>query len=105
MSMDSQGLILTAIEKAISRIDGITLIRDPEYANTGTLRTLDRSLRQIGAVNYDFQQGYCMFRYARKPVASHWYGQSAEGKASWVAGSIPDLVEVVVEHLLKEAAA
>jgi hypothetical protein len=104
--MTSQQLILDAIATAVGRIDGITLIRDPEYANTGTLRTLDRSLRQIGAVTYDFQQNHCSFGPMGSRVASLWYDQpNVSGKADWVVGSIPDLVDTVVEHLLKEAVA
>jgi hypothetical protein len=87
----------------VGRIDGITLIRDPEYANTGTLRTLDRSLRQLGSVTYDFQQNYCHFGPMSNRVAALWYDQpNVNGKAGWVCGSIPDLVDTVVEHLLKD---
>ena len=98
--MNSQQLILDRIAATIDATEGITLISDREYANTGTLRTIDTaSLHQIAAVSYDFQNGYCHFGPVTDRVAAHWYGQSAEGKASWVKGSIPDLVAAVVTHL------
>jgi hypothetical protein len=105
--MNSQSLILTAIEDRVSK-RGLTLLNDRGYANTGTLRVLDSTLRQVGAVSYDFQGGYCTFSVGRttERVASLWYGQTdVAGAADWVVGSIPDLVDTVVEHLLKEAVA
>ena len=101
--MNSQSLILGRISDAIERHPEVMLIHDGGWANTGTLRVLNRAtLRQIGAVTYDFQHNYCHFGPVTSRVAALWYGQSAEGKTSWVCGSIPELVDRVVAHLLKE---
>ena len=98
--MNSQDLILERIADAIGADDNLVLIHDREYGNMGVLRTLDsKTLRQIAAVSYDFQRGYCSFGSFGNRLASLWYGQSAEGKAAWVKDSIPDLVDAVVRHL------
>lgn len=96
----SQQLILGRITAAIEADNSVVLVHDPEHANTGTLRTLDaNTLVQIAAATYDFQRSYCNFGPVTNRVAAHWYGQSAEGKAAWVKGTIPDLVAAVVAHL------
>jgi hypothetical protein len=95
--MNSQQLILERIAAAVEAT-GLTLICDAQYANTGTLRALDADLNQIASVEYDFQERYCHFGQMSNYVAALWYGQSAEGKASYVCGSIPELVNTVVNH-------
>lgn len=104
--MNSQQLILDRIAVAIAEHDeGITLIRDADYANVGTLRTLDADLNQIASVIYNFQTDYCHFGPMSNYVAALWYGRSAEGKAAWVCGSIPELVNTVVNHLTTKGTA
>ena len=101
MTTTSQTLILDRITTAIEANEGITLINDRQYANTGTLRTLDADLNQIAAVEYEFNDGYCNFGKMSRRVASLWYGMTdTTGKAAWVTGNIPDLVAAVTEHLL-----
>ena len=102
--MNSQQLILDRIAAAIGADQNIVLIRDAQYSNTGTLRTLDRNtLRQIAAVSYNFQQGYCHFGPVTGYVAAHWYGKPKSAtNAAWVQGSIPDLVTTVVTYLTTE---
>lgn len=101
--MNSQQLILDQIAAAVGTHDGVMLIHDPHWANTGTLRVLDReTLTQIGATTYDFEQNYVHFGPVTDRVAALWYGQSSEGNCSWVKGSIPELVEAVVAHLLNK---
>lgn len=100
MTTTTQQLILDRITARVEADDGVMLVHDREWANIGTLRTLDaNTLTQIAAVTYDFQSGYCHFGPGPNRVAAHWYGQSAEGKSSWVYGSIPELVAVVTTHL------
>jgi hypothetical protein len=97
--MNSQELILGRIGELVEGA-GFTFVRDADYGNTGTLRTLDEDLRQIAAVDYDFQRKGCTFRpFGGQPIASLTYGESAEGKANWVCGDIPELVNSVVNHL------
>ena len=97
--MNSQQLILERIEQRIG--ETLILVNDRQYANTGTLRSLHpTTLEQIASVKYAFQDDYCKFGNS---VASYWYGQSAEGKASWVVDSIPELVDRVVAHLKGQA--
>lgn len=99
--MNSQTLILDRIASAIGADQSIVLIRDPQYSNTGTLRTLDRdTLVQIAAVHYDFQRSYCNFKVGIDYVATHSYGQARTAtNAAFVQGSIPDLVTAVVSYL------
>ena len=107
--MNSQQLILDRIATAIAADERIVLIRDGQYVNTGTLRTLDAdTLTQIAAVDYDFQQDNCHFtaspfnRSNPNRVASHWYGQPEFGSAPWVQRTIPALVDTVVTYLTTE---
>jgi hypothetical protein len=103
--MNSQTLILDRIKEAVEADGKVLLVCDSQYANTGTLRSLDKAtLHQIAAVDYDFQQGYCHFGPSAARVAAHWYGRAAkEGEANWVCGSIPELVNSVVAHLTTES--
>lgn len=99
--MNSQTMILKAIATAVEAHDGVMLIDDTDWANTGTLRTVKRdTLDQIAAVSYNFQSDYCHFGPTNARVAALWYGQSAEGKAAWVCGSISELVAAVGNYLL-----
>ena len=97
--MTSQELILARIADAVAGDANLTLIHDREYANTGTLRTLDTAtLAQVGAVCYDFQQNSCHFGPQGNRVAALRYGMPATSKG-WVKGSIPEVVDAVVAHL------
>lgn len=103
MADGSQQLILRLIERAFG--EEYVLLRDGGYANTGVLRCLRADdLRQIASVTYDFQPRYCHFGPMTDRVAALWYDQpDVSGKAAWVKGTIPDLVETVVRHLKGEA--
>jgi hypothetical protein len=94
----TQSLILDAITAAVEK-RGLTLANDGQWANNGTLRVYDKALNQVGAVSYDFQNNYVHFGPVSNRLAALWYGQSAEGKADWVVGSIPELVDRVVNHI------
>lgn len=97
--MSSQQVILDRIAAMIVLHDGITLIDDRQYANTGTLRTLDADLNQVAAVTYEFQRNSCHFGGVNDRVAALWYDNPHAGTAAWVQRSIPDLVTAVVAHL------
>lgn len=99
--MNSQQLILDRIAGSLDPLS-ITLLHDADWSNSGTLRTLDAgTLAQIARIDYNFQPGYCHFRKPNSEVvAALWYEQSdVTGKADWVRGSIPDLVDAVVAYL------
>ena len=97
--MNTQDLILGRIAAAFPTDGPILLIRDPQYSNTGTLRTLNaETLKQIASVSYAFQDGYCNFGPMASRVAAMWYDTDT-GSAPWCAKSIPDLVARVVAHL------
>lgn len=100
--MNSQELILQAIAKAVEADENVTLLDDRTYGNTGTLRTVRRAtLDHVASVSYDFQSGYCHFGPTTNRVAALWYGQpKKEGQTAWVKGSIAELVDTVVAHLL-----
>ena len=98
--MNSQQLILDRITAAIEARDGVLLIEDRQYANTGTLRTVNaETLEQIAYVTYGFYQGYCDFGPMTDRVASLDYDSPSRGTAPWVQRSVPDLVDAVVAHL------
>lgn len=98
--MNSQDLILERIIKTLEGDHELLVANDRQYRNGGTLRTLNpNSLEQVAALSYDFQDNYCNFGPGNHPVAAHWYGQSDEGKADWVCGSIPELINSVVAEL------
>lgn len=98
--MNSQQLILGRIAAAFPDDGDILLIRDTEYINTGTLRTLDAdTLHQIASVSYSFQGYACHFGPMTERVAALWYDAPHSGTASWVKRSIPELVDAVVTHL------
>lgn len=98
--MSTQELILGNIERAIAVRNDVILVNDRQYGNTGTLRTYDAAMNHIASLTYEFQRDYCHFGPTAQRVAALWYGQSAEGMAPWVKGSIPELVATVTEHLL-----
>ncbi len=100
--MTSQELILTRIEAAIG--NDLVFVNDRQYANTGTLRTLNaETLEQVAAVRYDFQDGDCRFGPSSEPVAALWYDEPrSDCHAPWVCGSIPELVNTVVIALRGE---
>ena len=98
--MNSQQLILDRIAAAFPEDGDILLIRDTEYINTGTLRTLDAdTLHQIASVSYNFKKYVCHFGPVKERVATLWYDDPHTGTASWVKRSIPELVDTVVTHL------
>lgn len=104
--MNSQQLILDRIQAGIDAKGGLVLANDAQYANRGHLRVYDAAtLAQVGSAPYDFQQTYCSFGPMSNRIASHWYGEhDVAGKAAWVKGSIPDLVDAIVAHLTAGAA-
>lgn len=100
--MNSQDLILDRIAQRIAERKGVLLINDVKYSNVGTLRTIDENtLAHLGSVTYDFQDYAVHFGPVTDRVAAHWYDDRS-GSAPWVKRSIAELIDAVVNHLLRK---
>ncbi len=91
----TQANVLAALTAALDD-DGLTLVRDAEWANTGTVYAT-ANLDPVGPVlRYDFQNGRVSFGPGSQPVAV-W--STSGGTAPFVYPTPTDLVHRVAQVL------